>query len=202
MPTLRIMSIYKERKRMFGTELAQAHVAREQFTTTLVERFGKEAADAMRKEAWGAEDLIPGRGEIPNLSQEISVAAKKLRKLDRKVMAVRKKTRTPDCWFRESPGPVSVLEMAGLSWRMVNERCSDDGWLPVSAVLWLLKALRTAEHDMPTEEQAWERAAAGLGPCRLSEKWRQLLHRRRRRLARLLHAAAMREEDVRWRFRL
>ena len=180
--------------------MPKSRTERDQFTTTLVARFGKEAAEAMRQEAWWAEKMIPRRGEMPKLSQEISVAAKRLQTLDRKVMAVRKKIRTPDCWFRELPGLVSVLAEAGLSWRMVNERCAD-GRLPISAALWLLKALRTTEHIMPAEEQAWERAATGLGACRLSKKWRRRLHRRRRRLALLLHTAVMREEDVRWLFR-
>ena len=68
--------------------------------------------------------------------------------LDRKVMAVRKKIRTPDCWFRESPGAVSVLDLVGLSWRMVNEKCSD-GWLPISGAMWLLKILRSTARLSP-----------------------------------------------------
>jgi hypothetical protein len=194
------MSVHKERQRMFAAELAQARTEREQFTTILVARFGKKAADAIRQEARRTEDMFVGRGETPRRSQEPSIAAKMLRMYDRKVMAVRKKIRAPECWFCESPGPVSVLDAAGLSWRMVNARCSN-GHLPLSGVLWLLKALHTAEHEMPAEIQAWERAATGQDRCRLPEKWRRLLHHRRRRLARLLHAAAMREEDVRWKFR-
>ena len=184
MPTLRIMSIYKERKRTFAAELAQARAEREQFKTTLAVRFGKEASEPRK------------------LPEEGSIAAKKLQTLDRKVMAVRKKIRTPDCWFRESPGPISVLDLVGLSWRMVNEKCSADGQLPISGVLWLLNVLRTTDQVMPTEEHAREWVARGLGPWHLSEKWRQLLRRRRLRLALLLHTAVMLEEDVRWRFRL
>lgn len=201
MPKLQIMSIYEERKRTFAAELARACAERERFRATLVARFGKETTDAMRQEAWRTGDVILGRGNAPPLSPEISTAAKRLRTLDRKVMAVRKKIRTPDCWFRESPGPVSVLERAGLSWRMVHEQCAD-GWLPISGVLWLLKVLRATEQDMRIEEQSPERAAAGLGPCRFSEKWRRRLRRRRRRLTLLLRTAVTLEEDVRWRFRL
>ena len=131
MPTLQIMSIHRERKRAFASELAQVRTEREQFTTTLVARFGKETADAMRREAWRREEIAPRRGEMPKLSQEISLAAKTLQTLDRTVMTVRKKIRTPDCWFRELPGPVSVLEEVGLSWRMVHEKCSN-GRLPIS----------------------------------------------------------------------
>ncbi len=201
MPTLRIMSVHRERQRMFAAELARARSQRERFTMSLVAWFGTQAAEAIRREAWRTEDMLVGWDETPNRSRGISIAAHKLRTLDRTIMAVRKKIRTPDCWFRESPGPVSVLDEAGLSWRMVNARCSN-GWLPVSAALWLLKALATTEHDVLAHERAWERAAKGLGSRRLSEKWRLLLRRRRRRLAHLLHVAVMREEDVRWKFRL
>jgi hypothetical protein len=125
------MSIYKERKRTFAAELAQTSAEREQFKTTLAVRFGKEASEPRK------------------LPEEDSIAAKKLQTLDRKVMAVRKKIRTPDCWFRESPGPISVLDLVGLSWRMVNEKCSADGRLPISGVLWLLNVLRTTDQVMP-----------------------------------------------------
>ncbi len=198
MPTLRIMSIYKEHKRTFATELDKARTERDQFTATLVARFGKEAADAMRRNAWWTEEVILGQRKM---SREISIAAKRLRSLDRKVVAIRKRIRTPDCWFRECPGPVSMLEMVGLSWGMVHKKCAQ-GRLPISAALWLLKVLRTAEQKLPTEGQAWEGAATRLGPCRLSEKWQRLLSRRRRRLALLLDTAVMLEEDVRWQFRL
>ena len=201
MPTLRIMSIYKERKRTFASELANARTEREQFLATLVARFGKEAADVMRHEAGGRIIMALGRGGMPTLPGQISVAVKKLQALDRRVEAGRKKIRTADSWFREVPGPVSVLESLGLSWRMVNEKCSD-GKMSISAAFWLLKVLRSAEHILPTEEQGWEQAATGPGPCRLSKKWRRRLHRRRRRLALLLHTAAMLEEDVQWEYRL
>jgi len=201
MPTLRIMSIYREQKRKFAAELIQARTEREQFTTTLVARFGKELTDAMRRKAWRTEDMIPGSGEMFQLSQEISVAAKKLQTLDHLVVAARKKIRTSDCWFREMPGPTSVLEMAGLSWRLVNEKCSN-GRLPVSGALWLLGSLHTANLILPTEEQSGKRAETRLGLFRLPEKWRRRLLRRRWRLTLLLRTAVIREEDIRWQFRL
>ena len=152
--------------------------------------------------------MILGGHETPWLAGETLVAAKQFQKLAREVVAVCRKIRTPDCWFRETPGTVWVLETAGLSWRTVNERCAEDGRLPLSGVLWLLKALRDHDHgymvpDMvPAAQPAWQCVVPGLGPRRLPQKWQRLLHRRRRRLTLLLHTAAMLEEDVRWDFRL
>ena len=76
------------------------------------------------------------------------------------------------------------------------------GWLPVSAALWLLKVLRSLEHVTPGGERAPSPAAREPGSSRLPEKWRRLLYRRRCRLVHLLQTAVMREEDVRWQFRL
>ncbi len=201
MPTLRIMSIYQQHQQPFADELSRARSAREQFAATLVARYGLEAAEAMRRDARWMKEIFPGRSQLPQLSREICVATKKLQILDRMVRMVRRKICTADCWFRESPGAVSVLDSAGLTWRIVHEK-SADGRLPVCGALWLLKLIRRTEHATPGEEQTWERPATGPVPCRLSEKWRQLLQHRRRRLTLLLHTAVMREEDVRWQYRL
>jgi hypothetical protein len=192
------MSLYQQRQRTFAAELAHARTEREQFTATLVARFGKEAAHAIRHNAWRMEDMILGGGGMPKPSPERSIAAIKLWTFDRKVIAVRKKICRPDCSFSESPGAVSVLQAAGLSWRMVQEKCSADGCLPISGSLWLLQALRKTDQGVPTEKQARQPAATGLGACQLPEKWQQRLRRRRRRLALLLRTAALLEEDVRW----
>ena len=196
MPTLRIMSIYKERKRTFAAELLQTRATLEQFGASLVARFGQETAEAIRQEASGRVGLISGRNEGSRLSREALFAAEEFQTLAGRVAAVWKKIRTPDCWFRETPGSLRVLEMAGLSWRTVHEKCVGDGRLPLSGVLWLLKALRTAE------EPARQCATTGIESRDLPEKWQRLLHRRRRRLTLLLRAAAILEEDVRWEFRL
>ena len=202
MPTLRIMSIYRERKRMFAAELAQARTELEHFKASIVARFGTQTANAIRQQAWWTEDMILGKVEVPNLPEEGSVAAKKLQMLDRKVRAVWKNIRTPDCWYREQPTPISVLETVGLTWSMVKERCSADGRLPLEQILWVLNALRTTEQVMPTEWQVWAWAASGLDPCHLPEEWQRALRCRRRRLVHLLHTAAMLEEDVRCSFSL
>jgi hypothetical protein len=195
------MSIYEEHRRTFADEFVQARSQREQFVATLVARFGQEGAEAIRRDAERMKDIFPGTGQIPRLSREICVATKQLQLLNRKVLAVRKQIRTADCWFRESPGPVSVLDAAGLTWRMVHEKCAN-GWLPVCGALWLLQVLRTTESAAPAAEHGWKQSARGLGPCRLSAKWRRRLDHRHRRLALLLHTAVMREEDVRWQYRL
>lgn len=200
MPKLRIMSIYKERRRTFAAELFRASTELEQFRASLVVRYGKETADAIRQEARWRKGVILGRSDAPKLPKEFSATVKELRRLNHNLTAARKKIRAADCWFRESPGPISVLDTAGLSWSVVNERCANDGRLPVAGVLWLLKTLRTTDQIIPTEEQVLEWAAMGLGPYHLPAKWWQLLRRRRRRLAVLLKTAAMLEEDVQWEF--
>ena len=173
MPTLRIMSIYKQRKQAFAAQLSQARAALEQFGAGLVTRFGQETADAIRHDASWRKDLILGWNEGPRLSQETLLAAELYQTLADKVMAVWRKIRTPDCWFRETPGAVWVLETAGLSWPIVSEKCVGDGQLPLSGVLWLLKALRTSE------KPARQCAARGHDSRQLPEKWRRLLHGRR-----------------------
>jgi hypothetical protein len=178
------MSIYKEQKRLFGAELAAARAEREQFMATLMASFGEIVTMASM--------LFKGG----------SAAAKKLESLDHKVTVVRRKIRTADCWYRESPGPGSVLEMTGLSWRMVGERCLADGRLPISGVSWLLKALQAAGQVMAGDEPSRECSQIEPGPRHLPKKWGRRLRRRRRRLMRLLHTALMLEEDVRWRFRM
>jgi hypothetical protein len=184
MPTLRIMSIYKKQKRLFAAELAAARAEREQFMATIMASFGEIATMASM------------------LSKGGSAAAKKLEALDHKVIVVRRKVRTADCWYRESPGPGSVLEMTGLSWRMVNERCLADGRLPISGVSWLLNALRAADQVMPGEEPSRGWSEMEPGPWHLPKKWRRRLRRRRRRLMLLLDMALMLEEDIQWRFRM
>ncbi len=196
MPTLRIVSVYRQNKRKYAFELAQARAELERFKASLAARFGTETAAAVRRQ------VLLTEGEAPKLSPEGAAAVKELRALLRKVMAVRKKIRAADCWFHESPGSVSVLDAVGLSWHVVNERCSDDGRLPLSGALWLLRALLAPRQVTPKERRIREPAAKGLAPRRLPEKWRRLLRRRRRRLAQLLRTAAMLEEDVQWRFRL
>ena len=86
----------------------------------------------------------------------------------------------------------SVLGTTGLRWCDVHEKCTEDGRLPVSGVLWLLKVLRATE----------DRKCVDVGGKPVSAKWRRRLDRRRRRLVRLLHTAVMLEEDVQWEYRL
>ncbi len=198
MPTLRIMSLYQQHQQAFADELSRGRSEREQFAAALVARFGREAAEAMRRDAQLMPEIFPGRSQLPQLSREICVATKKLQMLNRKVLAVRREIRTADCWFRESPGPVSVLDAVGLRWRAVHEK-SADGWLPVSGALWLLQVLRTTGQ---TEKQAEGWKTVGGEPLRLSTEWQRRLDSRRRRLIFLLHTAVMLEEDVRWEYRL
>lgn len=189
MPTLKILSIYRGRKRKFAAALAQAKTELERFEADLRARYGKKLLAAMCREPFEAGKLHLGKA--PELSEEGIVAVSVWRTLEARVVAVRKKIRTPDCWFREQPGIVSVLGATGLSWGNVHERCTADGWLPLSGVLWLLKVLRASE------SRNW----LTLGGYSVSEKWRRRLDRRRRRLIRLLHTAAMLEEDVTWEYR-
>jgi hypothetical protein len=192
------MSLYQQHQQAFADELSRGRSEREQFAAALVARFGREAAEAMRRDAQLMPEIFPGRSQLPQLSREICVATKKLQMLNRKVLAVRREIRTADCWFRESPGPVSVLDAVGLRWRAVHEK-SADGWLPVSGALWLLQVLRTTGQ---TEKQAEGWKTVGGEPLRLSTEWQRRLDSRRRRLIFLLHTAVMLEEDVRWEYRL
>ena len=196
MPTLRIMSVYQERKRTFAADLSQARTELEQFEASLHARYGDKAVDAMCKKPFRIED--PDLGNVPDLSEEGAVAVRTWRMLELKVRAVWRKIRTPDCWFREMPGPFSVLGMTGLSWRNVHDKCAENGRLPVSGVLWLLKVLRATE---PTEEQTGTWRAVDGEPIR-SEKWQRRLDRRHRRQVRLLHTAVMLEENVWWEYRI
>ena len=197
MPKLRIMSIYKEHKRTFTVELSQARTELGQFEASLFARYGDNLADAMLKKPFQVEDLHLGK--VPDLSKDGAVAARTWQMLDLKVRAIRKKIRTPDCWFRESPGVVSVLGMTGLSWRNVHDRFAENGRLPISGVLWLLEVLRATK---PTKEQARTWTTVGGEPIRPSSKWQRRLDHRHRRLVQLLHTAVLLEEDVRWEFRL
>ena len=176
MPTLRIVSVYRQNKRKYAFELAQARAELERFKASLAARFGTETAAAVRRQ------VLLTEGEAPKLSPEGAAAVKELRALLRKVMAVRKKIRAADCWFHESPGSVSALDAVGLSWHVVNERCSDDGRLPLSGALWLLRAL-LAPGRLRRKKGGSGAGGQGLAPRRLPEKWRRLLRRRRRRLA-------------------
>ena len=68
----------------------------------------------------------------------------------------------------------------------VGGRCSDDGFLPVSGVLWLLSVLRTTEQVMPTEEQVTDWTLREEIRVTCPDEWRRVLRRRKRRLAGLL----------------
>jgi len=135
---------------------------------------------------------------VPPLPDDCEVVVETLRTLVEKLAAVRRKVRTSSCWFRESVVPVSVLETVGWSWRSVEEQHVEDGQLSLPGVLRLLRVLRTAPQVMPTEEQVWEWAGSGVEPCHLPHEWRQVLRRRKGRLAWLLRSAAELEEDVRY----
>jgi hypothetical protein len=200
--TLRIVSVYRERKRMFAPGLAQARADLERFTASLVVRFGRQAADAVRQHVRWTEDMLFGRVKVLPLPKEGEAAVKTMETLIGKVTAALRDIRTPDCWFREqSPTLVTVPETVGLTWEEVRARCPDDGRLPVSGVLWLLDVLRTTKQVMPTEEQVTDWDASGCNPCYESHEWRRVLRRRKRRLVSLLRTAAMLEEEVRCRFR-
>jgi hypothetical protein len=197
MPTLRIMSIYNTRKRHFASELAQARAELAEFRESLVVRFGTETADAIRQQTSWTPDMIFGRVEVPELSEEGEDAVTTLKTLSRKVTGIWKNIHAPDCWFHEEPVPVTVLETVGLTWDMVQERCAANGSLPIAEVLGLLNVLLTTEQITPSDEQVWEWAALGCEPCHLPHEWRRVLWRRKGRLVRLLQTAAELEEKVR-----
>ena len=200
MPVLRIMSVYRENKKKFGDELSQARARLEEYRAGLDARYGKDGADAVRQRISWTEKIIFGKVNLLPLSKEGESAVKTLRTLTGKVAAVRRKIRTPECWFHEQlqlSTPISVLETVGLSWRSVEERFVVDGRLPVAGVLRLLDVLRTTEQVMPTEEQVSEWAISGCNPCHLTEQWWHLLRHRRQRIIRLLSTAALLEEEVR-----
>jgi hypothetical protein len=135
---------------------------------------------------------------VPRLTDEGYAAVETLKSLDRKVRAVVRKVRTPNCWFHESVELVSVLETVGLSWEDVEKKYVKDERLSLPGVLWLLSVLRTTPQVMPSDEQAYEWAGEGLSPVHLPHQWRRVLRNRKRRLALLLRTAAELEEDVRY----
>ena len=202
MPTLRIMSIYQQHQQAFADELSRARSEREQFTATLVARFGREAAEAMRRDARWMQEIFPGRSQLPQLSREICVATKKLQILDRKVLSGAEKDphrrllvpRVAGSRLRAGFGGVDVADGP----RKVCGR----------AVACLRGIVAAESPPQDGTRHAQRRSKRGNGrqrdsvPCRLSEKWRRLLQHRRRRLTLLLHTAVMREEDVRWQYPL
>ncbi len=198
MPTLKIMSLYNARKGMYASQLARVRSELERFKEDLVVRFGKETADAVRQQVSWTEDMIFGRTEVMPLTDEGYAAVETLKSLDRKVRAVVRKVRTPNCWFHESVEPVSVLETVGLSWQEVEKTYVKDERLSLPGVLRLLSVLRTTPQVMPSDEQAYEWAAAGLSPVHLPYEWRRVLRRRKGQLAWFLRSAAELEEDVRY----
>ena len=63
--TLQIMSVHEERKRQFAAGLAQARADLvERFRASLVVRFGKESADAVRQQVRWTEDMLFGRVKV------------------------------------------------------------------------------------------------------------------------------------------
>ena len=68
MPTLRIMSVYEDRKRMFATELSLARTELGQFEASLFARYGDNLADAMLKKPFQVEDVRLGK--VPDLSKD------------------------------------------------------------------------------------------------------------------------------------
>ena len=87
MPTLRIMSLYEDRKRTFAAELSQALADLRQYKAGLVARFGKENVDAIsEKTDWTAE-MIFGGDVTPDPFAEDLTVVRKLRTLERTVVA-------------------------------------------------------------------------------------------------------------------
>ena len=164
MPTLTIMSVYNARKAMHAAHIARARSKLERFKEDLVVRFGKETADAVKMQVSWTEDMIFGRVEVPEITDEGYAAVKTLREIIGKVNAVKRKIHTRTCWFRESLVPISVLETVGLSWEEVEEQHVKDERLSLPGVLRLLSVLRTTPQVMPTDEQAYEWAGEGLSP--------------------------------------
>ena len=108
MPTLRIVSVYEERQRMYADQLAQARAELEEFKMGLATRFIEQEARAIRQQVHWTEDTLFGRVKVMNLSEEGIDAVETLRMLRKKVVAVLRKIRTADCWFHEEPVPISV----------------------------------------------------------------------------------------------
>ena len=198
MPTLTLLSLYNARKSMYASQLARVRSELERFKADLVVRFGQETADAVKMQVKWTEDMIFGRTEVLPLTDEGYAAVETLKALDEKLTAVVRKTRTPDCWFHEEPVPISVLETVGLSWEEVEEKYVKDGRLSLPGVLRLLYVIDTAEQVVPSDEQAYEWAAAGLSPVHLPYEWRRVLRGRKDRLVCLLWTAAELEAEVRY----
>ena len=198
MPTLTLVSLYNAQKSMYASQLDRARAELERFKEDLVTRFGQETADAVKMQVSWTEDMIFGRVEVPKLTDEGFAAVKTLREIIGKVNAVVRKIRTPDCWFRESVVPISVLETVGWSWRSVEEKYVEDEQSSLPGVLWLLSVLHSTSQVMPSDEQVWVWAGSGVSPCHLPHEWRRVLRIRKRRLAWLLRSAAELEEEVRY----
>ena len=182
--------------RRTGSSRARAEL--ERFEADIVARFGRETANAVKMQTKWTESMIFGRTEVLPLSDEGEVACKTLRTLTGNVKKVLKDIRTPNCRFRESPVPISVLETVGLSWKAVEEKYVEDGQLSLSGVLELLRVLSTTPQVMPTDEQAYEWAGEGLSPVHLPHEWRRVLRTRKDRLVCLLRTAAELEEEVKY----
>jgi hypothetical protein len=198
MPTLTLLSLYNARKSMYASQLVRARNELERFKADLVVRFGQATADAVKMQMKWTEDMLFGRTEVLPLTDEGYAAVETLKTLNHEVAAMLRRIRTPNCWFRESVEPISVLETVGLSWEEVEEKYVEDGRLSVSGVLQLLRALNMTPQVMPTDEQVWEWAGAGVSPCHLPRQWRRVLRGRKRRLALLLRTAAELEEEVKY----
>ncbi len=198
MPTLTLLSLYNARKSIYASQLVRARNELERFKADLVVRFGQETADAVQRQVSWTEDMIFGRVDVPCLTDEGYAAVETLKTLDEKLTAVLRKVRTSSCWFREEPVPISVLETVGMSWQEVEEKYVEDERLSLPGVLWLLSVLRTTPQVMPSDEQAYEWAAAGLSPVHLPYEWRRVLRRRKGRLVMLLRTAVELEEEVRY----
>ena len=140
MPTLRILSVYQERKRLLGRRTLPCPSRTKEYEVRHFTRYCQILEIMWREPRQADEQRL---GKVPILSEEDLLAVRMGRALELKLIAARKKIRTSDCWFRELPGIFSVLESAGLTSRNVRAKCTEDGRLPVSAALWLLNILRT-----------------------------------------------------------
>jgi hypothetical protein len=133
MPTLTLLSLYNARKGMYAAHLTRARNELERFKADLVVRFGEQEASAVQQQVSWTEDMIFGRTEVLPLTDEGYAAVKTLRELTRKVATVLKDIRTPDCWFRESPVPISVLETVSCRGRRSRRSTSRTGGCPSPA---------------------------------------------------------------------
>ena len=191
MPTLRIMSIYTRRKRMYAAELHHARAELEEFRDGLPARFGAKTAATIRQEAWFQDSGI--HGGTPEISDDAIQAIETILMLKRRIRAVYQRIHTPDCWISEGPHGVSVWETLGMSWDDVWRMLDANKRLPVSAVLRLLEIIRTTEQVMPTVERLGKWAKFDG-----ADKWWRFLHRKHDRLLCFLQTAVDLEEDVRW----